>query len=64
MMDTAEREMWAAKGFYTGAEALARFKDHTEEARQAGHDLYCFEVMIETGSKKCRCEPEIDEDEE
>lgn len=58
-----EREEMAARGFYTGAEALARFEDHTEAARKAGHDLGCYETMIEMADRRCRCEPELVESE-
>ena len=63
MIDQAERDMMAARGFYTGAEALARFGDNTEAAAKAGHEIYCYEVMIETGSQECRCDPKGDDEE-
>lgn len=53
----------AARGFYTGAQALALMEDYTEAAAAAGHQIYCYEVQMETGSEECRCEPEPDESE-
>lgn len=59
----AEKAYWEARGFYTGTAAAATIEDHTEAAAAAGHQIYCYEVRMETGSKECRCEPEPDESE-